>query len=198
MTTTAVANEVLTGAETATETNTGLQTWAVDAAHTVAHFSVRHMMVSNVRGMFSKVTGELALNREHPERSIISISIDPASVETREAARDTHLKSADFFDVENFPEMSFTSSKFERVGPGEYKVTGDLTMHGVTKSEVFHVEGLDEEMKDPWGNTKIGAIAKAKVNRKDFNLGWNAVLEAGGVVVGEEVKIEFEVEFAKS
>ena len=179
-------------------TTSGLQTWSVDGSHTQAHFTVRHMMVSNVRGMFSKVKGELAFDPERPEKSIISVTIETASIDTRDAGRDTHLKSADFFDVEKYPEMTFLSSKFEKVSEDEYKVHGELTLHGITKPVTLSVEGLGEEMKDPWGNTKIGAVAKTKINRKDFDLGWNAVLEAGGVVVGEEVKIEIDAEFAKN
>jgi polyisoprenoid-binding protein YceI len=167
--------------------------YQIDSAHSSAQFTVRHMMISNVRGEFTKLSGGIAYDPADPANSSIDATIDAASINTRDAQRDGHLKSADFFDVEQFPALTFRS-KGVAVRDGEGKVTGDLTIHGVTREVVLHVEGPTPEAKDPWGNLRIGATATAKINRKDFGLNWNAALEAGGVLVGEEVKITIDVE----
>ena len=136
-------------------------------------------------------------NTTDPTRSNIEASIDVASIATGDAQRDGHLKSADFFDVEKYPQMTFKSTRVERKGEGEYRVTGDLTIHGVTKPVTFEVEGPTAPGKDPWGNTRIGLSATTKINRKDFGLNWNAALETGGILVGEDVQITLEAQFIK-
>ena len=175
-----------------------LTTWNIDPAHSVAEFKVRHMMISNVKGQFSGIKGSLALDDADPTNSRVEVSIDAASVNTHDPQRDAHLKSADFFDVEKFPTISFESSRITRTDDGELKVTGDLTIHGVTRSVVFAVEGPSARAKDPWGNTRMGLAATAKINRKDFGLTWNAALESGGILVGEDVAISLDVQFVKA
>ncbi len=173
-------------------------TWNIDPAHSVAEFKVKHMMISHVKGQFSKVSGVLTLNESDLSKSSVETSIDASSIETREGQRDTHLKSADFFDVEKFPALHFKSTGISVLRDGELSVEGDLTIHGVTRKVRFAVEGPTPPMKDPWGNTRVGISASTKINRKDFGLTWNAALEAGGFMVGEEVTITLEVEFVKA
>lgn len=173
-------------------------TWSVDPAHSVAEFKVRHMMISNVKGHFSGITGSLTLNEADVTKSSVEASIDAASLSTRDAQRDAHLKSADFFEVEKFPVLSFKSRRVAGSDDGELKVTGDLTIHGVTRSVVFAVESLSEPAKDPWGNIRVGLSATTKINRKDFGLTWNAALETGGVLVGDDVTINLDVQFIKA
>lgn len=177
---------------------TATATWNIDPAHSVAEFKVRHMMITNVKGQFTVVNGILALDENDLSNSHVEASLDATSVNTREAQRDTHLKSADFFDVEKFPTLSFKSTRVKRVGDGELAVAGDLTIHGVTRNVVFNVEGPTAPGKDPWGNTRIGLSATAKINRKDFGLTWNAALETGGILVGDEVTITLDVQFIKA
>lgn len=168
----------------------------LDPSHSSASFSIKHMMIAKVHGAFEKLSGTLMLDHTAIEKSVVDITIEAASINTREAARDTHLKSADFFDVEKFPTITF-KSKSVSGSTGELKVTGDLTIHGVTKEVVLEVEGPSAELKDPWGNIKIGASATTKIKRKDFGLTWNAAIEAGGVLVGDDVNITLEVQFTK-
>ena len=168
-------------------------TYQIDPAHTAAHFSVRHMMISNVHGEFTKVSGTVKLDVESPQNSSVEALIDAASINTREAPRDAHLKSADFFDVDKYPQIAFRSKAVQAEG-GDLKVKGDLTIHGVTREVTLNVEGPTPEAKDPWGNQRIGATASTKINRKDFGLVWNVALEAGGVLVGEEIKISIDLE----
>jgi polyisoprenoid-binding protein YceI len=179
--------------ETATAT-----TWNIDTVHTVAEFKVKHMMISNVKGHFTDVKGVLTLNEASLNNSYVEATIDAASINTREAQRDEHLKSADFFDVAQFPTLSFKSTRISRTGDGELAVTGDLTIHGVTRTVVFSVEGPTAPGKDPWGNTRMGLSAATKINRKDYGLTWNAALETGGILVGDEVTITLDVEFVKA
>lgn len=174
-----------------------LITYEIDSAHSAVHFSVRHLMVSNVRGEFGKISGTVKFDPEKPENSTVEATIDVNSISTREPQRDVHLKSADFLDAEKFPTITFRSKKIE-VDSGGGKVTGDLTIRGVTHEITLKVEGPTPEIKDPWGKQRIGASATAKLNRKDFGLTWNAALETGGVVVGEEVKIEIDVEVVRA
>jgi polyisoprenoid-binding protein YceI len=185
----------LTIPQTTTSTTT---TWNIDPVHSVAEFKVKHMMITNVKGQFAVVNGLLSLDEENITNSRVEASLDAASVNTRDVQRDAHLKSADFFDVEKFPTLSFKSTRITLAGNGELAVAGDLTIHGVTKSVVFNVEGPSAPGKDPWGNTRIGLSATTKVNRKDFGLTWNAALETGGILVGDEVTITLDVEFVKA
>ncbi len=173
-------------------------TWNIDAVHTVAEFKVKHMMISNVKGQFTDIRGVLTLNEDDLSDSSIEASIDAASINTREADRDAHLESADFFDVAKFPTLSFKSSKITRIGDGELAVAGDLTIHGVTRKVEFAVEGPTAPGKDPWGNTRMGLSATTRINRKDYGLTWNAALETGGILVGDEVTITLDVEFVKA
>jgi polyisoprenoid-binding protein YceI len=172
-------------------------TYTIDPAHSTAGFKVRHLMVSNVRGEFSKVTGTVVVDADAPENSRVEARIDASTIHTRDEQRDAHLKSADFLDVEKFPEITFVSKKVAG-GDGEWKVTGDLTIHGVTKQVTLDVEGLAPEVKDPWGNVKSGATAATKISRKDFGMVFNMALETGGVMVGDEVTISLELELLRS
>ena len=173
-------------------------TWNIDPAHTTAEFKVRHMMITNVKGQFTGVTGVLTLDEQDVTKSRVETSIDAASINTREVDRDTHLKSADFLDVEKFPTLSFASTRITRTGEGELQAEGDLTIHGVTKKVAFAVEGPTQPGKDPWGNTRIGWSATTRINRRDFGLHWNAALETGGILVGDEVTITLDVEAVKA
>ena len=173
-------------------------TWNIDPDHSNVGFKVRHLMVSNVKGNFEKHSGVLDLNEKDITRSKVSVTIDTASVNTSVAKRDEHLRSADFFDVAKYPTMTFTSRKVAKAGNGKLKVTGDLTLHGITRQVVLNVEGPAKESKDPWGNLRTGVNASAKINRKDFGLVYNAALETGGVAVGEEVDISLEIEMIKA
>jgi len=168
-------------------------TYQIDSAHSAAQFSVRHLMIANVRGEFSKVSGTIVFDADNPANSKVDATIDAASISTRDAQRDAHLRSADFLDVEKFPVLTFRSKsvKGER---GAWKMTGDLTLHGVTKEITLDVEGPTPETRDPWGGARIGATATGKLNRKDFGLTWNTALETGGVLVGEEVKLTLDIE----
>jgi polyisoprenoid-binding protein YceI len=168
-------------------------TYQIDPAHTSAQFKVRHMMITNVRGGFSRVEGRVVYEPENPSESSVEATIDARSINTLDEQRDAHLKSADFLDTDKYPTITFKGKKIERVGEGEWKVTGDLTIHGVTREVVLNVEGPTGETKDPFGNVRIGASATTKIKRSDFGLTWNASLETGGWLVGDEVKIEVEV-----
>jgi polyisoprenoid-binding protein YceI len=177
---------------------TAATTWNIDPAHSSAEFKVKHMMISNVRGHFAKVKGTLTLDPANLQNSHVEAEIEAASIETRDAQRDTHLKSADFLDVEKYPTLSFKSSRINKAGEGELNVEGDLSIHGVARKVVFSVEGPTPPAKDPWGNTRIGVSATTKINRKDFGLVYNAALETGGILIGEEVTITLDVQFVKA
>ena len=181
-----------------TTATTGITTWKLDPAHSVAEFKVRHMMIANVKGQFTAITGAMTLDPNDVTRSRIEASVDAASINTRDAQRDGHLKSPDFFDVEKYPNLTFASTRVERESEDKLAVTGKLTIHGFTREVVFDVEGPTPPHKDPWGSTRIGVSATAKINRKDFGLNWNAALEAGGFLVGEEVTITLDVEFVQA
>ena len=169
--------------------------WEIDSAHSSAEFSVKHMMVSTAKGRFDKITGTLNLDDKNPTKSTVDIAIDPTTIDTHEPKRDGHLKSPDFFDVAKFPTITFKSTKIEKAGKAKFKVTGDLTMHGVTKSVTLAVDGPTAPMKSPFGTTSSGASATTKINRKDWGLTWNKPLEAaGGVLVGDEVTINVDLE----
>lgn len=173
-------------------------TYTIDPAHSGAHFTVRHMMITNVRGAFRNVKGTVVYDAENPASSSVEAEIDAASIDTREQQRDAHLRSADFLDVEKFPTITFRSTAFTKAGEAEWKVTGDLTIHGVTRPVALNVEGPAPEGKDPWGNIRSGASATTKIKRSDFGLTWNAALETGGFLVGDELKIELELALVKA
>jgi polyisoprenoid-binding protein YceI len=173
-------------------------TWNLDPVHSVAEFKVKHMMISNVKGQFTRIKGTLNLDETNVTNSSVEASIEAASINTRDEQRDAHLKSADFFDVEKFPTLAFKSTRVTRVADGELAVAGDLTIHGVTRNMVFNVEGPTAAAKDPWGNVRRGLSATAKINRKDFGLTWNSALEAGGLLVGDEISITLELQFVKA
>jgi polyisoprenoid-binding protein YceI len=172
-------------------------TWQIDPDHSSFQFKVRHLMVSNVKGDFTKVRGMVTIDEQSLANLKVEITIDAASVNTGHAKRDEHLRSADFFDVTKYPTITFVSKKIERTGANTLKVIGDLTIRGVTKEIAVDVEGPTPEVKDPGGNFRCGATATAKINRQDFGIMWNRVLDTGGVVVGDEVNIYVEVELIK-
>lgn len=171
--------------------------YEIDPTHSSVHFSVRHMMVSNVRGEFSKVSGVIAYDPQNHADASVEATIDVASINTRDTQRDAHLKSPDFLDLERFPVITFKSTKVEP-HEGGGKLTGDLTIHGVTHPITLDVEGPTPEVKDPWGKQRAGMSATAKLSRKDFGLTWNAALETGGVLVGDEVKITLDIEAVRT
>jgi polyisoprenoid-binding protein YceI len=172
-------------------------TYTIDPVHSTAGFKVRHLMVSNVRGEFSGIAGTVVFDPENATHSKVEATIDATTINTRDEQRDQHLKSADFLDVEKFPKITFVSKKVAPAGEGEWKVTGDLTIHGVTREVTLDVEGPAPEARDPWGNVKTGISASTKLNRKDFGLVWNMALETGGVLVGDEIAIHLELELAR-
>jgi polyisoprenoid-binding protein YceI len=167
--------------------------WELDSSHTTAQFTVRHMMVTNVRGQFQKVSGTVSLDDKDPTKSRIEVLIDASSIDTREPDRDAHLKSPDFFDVAKHPNITFKSTRVEKAPAGGYKVTGDLTMRGVTKPAVLLVDALGPPAK-AFGKTVRGVSATGKINRKDWGLTWNKAIESGGVLVGEEVSLQIDAE----
>lgn len=171
--------------------------WSIDPEHSSVGFKIRHLMVSNVKGTFDKYTGSVYLDEKDITRSKVDVSIETASINTKVEKRDEHLRSADFFDVAKYPAMTFKSKKVAKAGKDKLKVTGDLTLHGITREVVLNVDGPTKEIKDPWGNLRRGASATATINRKDFGLTWNKALETGGVVVGDEVNIIIEIEMIK-
>lgn len=172
-------------------------TWKIDPAHTAAQFAVKHLMISTVRGEFKGVTGAVVWDDQDVTKSTVDVTIDAKTVNTGEDARDKDLKSEKFFEVEKFPIMTFKSKKVEAAGEGKLKVTGDLTIHGVTKEVVLDVEGPTAPVKDPWGNTRVAANATTKVNRQDYGVKWNANMDGGGVVVGDTVSITIDMEMIK-
>ena len=172
--------------------------WNIDPDHSSVGFKVRHLMVSNVRGSFDKHTGVIDINDKDITKSKVEVTIDTASINTNVRKRDEHLRSADFFDVAKYPTMTFVSKKVARAGKDKLEVTGDLTLHGITREVVLNVEGPSKESKDLYGNIRSGAAASTKINRKDFGLEWNKALETGGVAVGEEVAINLEIEMIKA
>lgn len=182
--------------ESAQTTEKQLTTWSLDATHSHTGFSIKHLMISNVRGEFNEMVGTLSYDPLHVERSEVSVQIPVASIDTGDANRDAHLKNADFFDVEKYPEIAFRSTKWEQKSDDEILVTGDFTMHGVTREITLRAEPT-AIVKDPWGGSRVGFSATAKINRKDYGLTWNAGLETGGVLVGEDVKLTIEAQFVK-
>jgi len=179
-----------------TSTATETTTWTVDPTHAEIGFAVKHLMISTVRGRFGAVEGKVVLNEADPSKSSVDVSVDIASIDTRQEMRDNHLRSADFFDAENHPKMRFVSKKVVGDITDDFKVVGDLTIRGTTREVTLDVS-LTGRGNDPWGNERMGFEAKGKVNRLDFGLHYNPALEAGGFVVGDEVKISIDVELIK-
>jgi polyisoprenoid-binding protein YceI len=172
-------------------------TWEFDPAHTGVHFKVRHLMVSHVRGDFEKVSGKIAYDEQDISMSSAEITIDAASINTRVAKRDAHLKSPDFLDAAKYPAIFFRSKKVEKAGDGKLRMTGDLTIRGVTREVVLDIEGPTPPMKDLEGKTRVGGTATTTINRKEFGLTWNKAIEAGGVVLGDDVGITVDIEIVK-
>jgi polyisoprenoid-binding protein YceI len=175
----------------------GTSTWKIDPQHSSAQFSVRHLAISTVRGAFSRVTGTIILDENDVTKSAVDVTIDVSTVDTREPNRDNDLRSDKFFDVAHYPSMTFKSRKVEQVAPGKLKVTGDLTIRGTTKEVVLDVDGPTAPVKDPWGNQRAAVNATTKINRQDFGVKWNATMDNGGVVVGDDVPITIDVEMIK-
>jgi polyisoprenoid-binding protein YceI len=167
--------------------------WNLDTVHSSVNFSVRHMVISKVRGHFTQFSGTLDFDEARPQAAKLEVKVQTASINTNDAQRDAHLKSADFFDVEKYPEMTYKSSSVEVVDKNHFRVHGQLTLHGVTKPVTLDVEYAGHG-RDPWGGERAGFTATGRVNRKDFGLSYNQTLEAGGVMVGEQVDIALEVE----
>jgi polyisoprenoid-binding protein YceI len=170
--------------------------WVLDATHSSVDFSVRHMMIANVKGSFNKFDATIEADPTDLTTAEIEFSVDTASVDTRNQDRNAHLVSADFFDVENHPAMTFKATNIEKTDEGEYNVTGDLTLRGVTKPETFAVT-FEGQGKDPWGNEKVGFTAEGTISRSEYGLVWNAALETGGVLVADKVKISLQIQAAK-
>jgi polyisoprenoid-binding protein YceI len=171
--------------------------YQIDPAHSGAAFKVRHMMIAHVKGEFTKISGTVNFDDANPSASTIEVTIDVASIHTREEKRDEHLRSADFFDAPKFPNITFRSKSVTAAGKDTYEVAGDLTIHGVTDQVAFVVDGLTPEAKDPWGGFRRGASASVEISRKDFGLTYNAPLEAGGWLIGDEVHITLDVELVR-
>jgi len=172
------------------------QKWAFDVVHSSINFTVRHMVVSKVRGRFTKFEGTLVMDDKDPSGGQVEVVIDASSIDTGVQQRDEHLRSADFFDADHFPTITFKSTRVEKAGAGALKVTGDLSMHGVTRPVVLDVEYAGSA-KDPWGGVRAGFSATASLDRKDFGLRYNQILETGSVVVGETVEIAIEAEMVQ-
>jgi len=182
----------------ASAVSTATSTWNIDPIHSSAQFKIKHMMISNVKGEFTGLTGALTLDSADITNSRIEASIDAATISTRDAQRDAHLKSADFFDVEKFPTLTFKSTGLTKTIDGELAVAGVLSIHGVARSVVFEAEHPSAPVKDPYGNTRIGLSATTRISRKDFGLTWSGALETGGVLLGDEVTITLDIQFIKA
>ncbi len=166
--------------------------WVIDPAHSKAIFSVKYVMINNVRGQFNVLRGQVHIDEEHPENSWVEAEVDASSIDTQNEMCDGHLKSPDFLDVEQYPTLTFKSTRVERVSDEEYRVTGNLTIHGVTKEVILDAEYTGQNT-DPYRNKRAGLSATGTINRKDFGLNWNVALEAGGVLVGDKIKIEIDL-----
>ena len=177
--------------------STTSSTWTLDPAHTLVEFAAKHLMITTVKGRFTGVSGTIHMDETDPTASSVEAVIDAASIDTRTDQRDAHLKSADFLEVARYPEITFRSTRVERAGDAHYRVTGDLTIHGVTRPVVLDVHD-EGRTKDPWGGERAGFSATTRIDRRDFGLTWNQVIESGGVVVGNEIRITLEVEATKT
>jgi polyisoprenoid-binding protein YceI len=172
--------------------------YVVDSSHTRVGFSISHLTVSTVRGSFGEASGTVSYDPKNVAATKVNAKVTVGSVDTREAKRDEHLRSPDFFDAVKFPEMTFASTAVKNISKDGFDLVGDLTIHGVTKPVTLRVATFSPEVKDPWGNVKVGTRATGTINRKDFGLTWNAALETGGFVVGEEVALELDIELKKN
>lgn len=172
--------------------------WKIDSSHSTAGFTVRHMMVSNVRGAFARVSGVVSYDGKDVTKATVEATIDVKSIDTREPKRDEHLLKADFLDAEKYPLITFKSKKIERLSADEFKMVGDLTLHGVSKEVSLNCHGLTKPVKDPWGNMRLGVSAGTTINRKDFGISYNQLLDSGGAVVGDEVRVELDMELLRS
>jgi polyisoprenoid-binding protein YceI len=181
---------------TSVSPNVGTTTWNIDPAHTQAEFSVKHLMIATVRGHFGNVTGTVTVQNDDPTTGNVNVSIEAKSLDTRDEKRDAHLRSPDFFDVEKYPTINFRSTRVDRAGDG-FRLTGDLTIAGVTKPVTLEVQD-EGRARDPWGNEKAAFSATTKIKRSEFGLTWNVALEAGGVLVGDDIKITIEAQLAKA
>ncbi len=175
-----------------------MPTYQIDPAHSNLQFSIRHLMIANVRGTFSGISGTVTYDPSNLAESTVEATVQVDTLSTNNEQRDGHLKTAEFFDVAQYPEMKFRSTKVEKTGDNDFVVVGDLTLHGVTKPVTLKVEEVSDEAKDMRGLTRIGASVKTTVKRSDFGLTWNAPMETGGLVIGDDVKLDFELEFTKS
>jgi len=172
-------------------------TWELDASHSSVQFAVSHLMVSTVRGHFNKFSGTIQFDESDPSKSSVEATIDAASIDTREAKRDEHLRNADFFDVAQYPTITFKSKTVTVTGADKFRIVGDLTMRGVTKEISLEASGSPKPFQDPFGKTRMGGAVRGKLNRKDFGMTWNKGLDSGGVVVGDEVTLTIDVEIVK-
>ena len=173
-------------------------TWSVDPDHSSVGFTIKHLMVSNVKGNFVKFDGKVDLDDRDISKSAVSARVDVSSINTNVQKRDEHLKSPDFFDADKYPTMSFNSKKWTRGAKGELKIAGDLTIHGVTRPVVLNAKAFSKESKDPWGNIRRATSATTRIRRQDFGLTWNKSLDSGGVLIGDEVDIALEIELVKA
>jgi polyisoprenoid-binding protein YceI len=180
-----------------TTTQAARTTWKIDPAHSHIAFSVRHLMITTVKGRFGGIDGTVVIDESEPSKSEVDVRIEASTIDTREPQRDAHLRSADFLDAEKFPHLTFKSRRVSDTKGGAFTVTGDLTIRGVTREVVLHVSE-EGRGKDPWGGERAGFSATTKLNRKDYGLTWNQALEGGGVLVGDEVKINLELELLKA
>lgn len=176
-----------------TKAQTATSTWTIDPAHSVAEFAVKHMMVSTFKGHFRSLEGTVYLDEETPANSSVTASVDVAGVDTQTPDRDAHLRSDDFFNAEQYPKMTFRSTRVEQVDEDNWKVAGDLTIRDVTKEVVLDTE-YEGRILDPWGNERIGFTARTELSRKEFGVRWNTLIESGGVVVGDRVRVELHIE----
>jgi polyisoprenoid-binding protein YceI len=181
---------------TATHTAHTTTTWSIDPAHSSVEFAVKHLMISTVKGRFAITNGMLYVNEADPTKTRVEIEIDASSVDTRQEQRDTHLRSADFFDTEQHPKILFRSTRIEGDTTGEFSLTGDLTIKNLTRPVTLKAT-FEGEGRDPWGGERLGFSAEGKINRKDFDLSWNQALEAGGWLVGDDIKLRIDAEFVK-
>jgi polyisoprenoid-binding protein YceI len=172
-------------------------TWELDPAHTNAHFAVKHLVISTVRGHLGKVTGTLTLDENDPTKSSVQATIDAAGVDTGNAKRDEHLKGPDFLDVAKYPTITFKSKTVEKISDDHYRATGDLTLRGVTKEVALDVHGAPKPLNDPFGNVKLGGEATTTINRQNFGVSWSKALDGGGLVVGDDVEVMIDVELLK-